>query len=71
MFMWKKPGTCPSKLWCQGPGEWVPQDTSMVAPTPATLDLLNLSCGEIDLSEVNALLVYTNGLYYIDNIRAK
>ena len=43
----------------------------MVAPTPATLDLLNLSCGEIDLSEVNALLVYTNGLYYIDNIWAK
>jgi mannan endo-1,4-beta-mannosidase len=57
--------------WCQGPGEWVPQDTTMVAPIPATLDLLNLSCGAVDLSELNSLFVYTNGLYYIDNIWAK
>jgi hypothetical protein len=43
----------------------------MVAPTPAMLDLLSLSCGEVDLSQVNTLMLYTNGLYYVDNIWAK
>jgi mannan endo-1,4-beta-mannosidase len=61
----------PDWTWCQGPGEWVPQDTTMVAPTPAMLDLLSLSCGEVDLSQVNTLMLYTNGLYYVDNIWAK
>lgn len=52
--------------WCQGPGEWVPPNTTMVAE----LDLLGLSCASPDLSQVHTLLVYFNGDGYMDNIVA-
>jgi mannan endo-1,4-beta-mannosidase len=53
--------------WCQGPGEWVPQNTTITSE----LDLMSLSCASPDLSRVNAMLVYFNGDGYMDNIWAK
>jgi len=55
-------------VWCQGPGEWVPQGTTMTAE----LDLLNITCeGEVDLSKVQRMHVYFNGDGYLDNVVAE
>jgi mannan endo-1,4-beta-mannosidase len=53
--------------WCQGPGEWIPQNTALTAK----LDLLSLSCASPDLSQIHTMLIYFNGDGYMDNIWAR
>ena len=53
--------------WCQGPGEWIPQDTTITTE----LDLMDSSCESSDLSQAHAIYVHFNGDGHMDNIWAR
>jgi|GEM_PF-382801 len=55
--------------WCEGTGEYLGENADGEHHT-YTLDLLNLSCADADLSKVQSILIYMNGDSYLDNIWA-
>jgi mannan endo-1,4-beta-mannosidase len=55
--------------WCQGPFGWINPNTTATVD----IDLLNLSCGAPDLSQVNTIYIWfsSGGTFYLDNVRAE